>query len=675
MNKVTRNNLNRNKRKTSIIETLESRQMMSASVQLVDGMLILQGASRGHNHLTVSPDANGTTLFARADSVKKHYLIKDVQSIRIVGGDKPDQVAIAPNITKPSFIRTGGGADSVSGGGGSDTIMGGAGNDTITGGAGDDLLLGQGGSNNVDAGNGDNPDVISPVHDSANTTTVTQFNLIDATTNQVIATLTDGSTINLAKLPDRLNVQAVMSNGDTDESIAFAYDGQETHVENHAPYALAADNGNGDFYGWAPRAGTHTLSATPYAGQDASGAAGTALNVTFNVVNDDTSPELSGGAVPTSVGNQNPDTPDSDNNDTNQANAPVAAISLLDAEVPAGTSIFANALSTTLKTGTVLTSKYEWNFGDTGSKYNTMTGFNVAHAYTKAGTYTISLKVTDSAGAVDTVTKTITVDAAGRNFIYVSPSGNDANNGSSQDSAVKTFARAAELVGDNTELLFQRGGTYTTSTAMNIGFDNVAVGAYGSGATPVLKYTGGLDYNAILMTMGGKNVTVQNVAFDSSSTTMDDTGYNDAIRIGGQDITIRNCTFINAGYAVNTNGLPDGVLVQDNVAPNLTSLRAYFAWVQGADQVYLGNSVKDIQNGHDLRVGGADRVNIQYNNFANLSSTGGLRGTLTIHKGSYIWIANNTLTDGTLGLGPGSGRRHGRHRRPPGIRGGGRQHH
>jgi hypothetical protein len=79
--------------------------------------------------------------------------------------------------------------------------------------------------------------------------------------------------------------------------------------------------------------------------------------------------------------------------------------------------------------------------------------------------------------------------------------------------------------------------------------------------------------------------------------------------------------------------------------------RAYFAWVQGSDHVYLGNAAKD-SGMHSLRMGGADRVNIQYNNFTNLSATGGLRGTLTIHKGSYVWIAHNTLTDGSLGLGP-----------------------
>src|SRR4051812_33124517 len=104
MKKVTRNN----NFKSQSLEQLEDRRLMSASVQLVDGMLVLQGTNRGHNRLTVSPDSNGTTLYARADGVREHYLIKDVKSIRIVGGDKPDQIAIDQKIKDPSFIRTGG---------------------------------------------------------------------------------------------------------------------------------------------------------------------------------------------------------------------------------------------------------------------------------------------------------------------------------------------------------------------------------------------------------------------------------------------------------------------------------------------------------------------------------------------------------------------------------------
>ena len=73
MKNATRSNLNRNETRTETttkatfasFEPLEDRRLMS-QVSLVDGMLILQGNAHGNNRMTVSPDADGTTVFARA---------------------------------------------------------------------------------------------------------------------------------------------------------------------------------------------------------------------------------------------------------------------------------------------------------------------------------------------------------------------------------------------------------------------------------------------------------------------------------------------------------------------------------------------------------------------------------------------------------------------------------
>jgi serine protease len=52
---------------------------------------------------------------------------------------------------------------------------------------------------------------------------------------------------------------------------------------------------------------------------------------------------------------------------------------------------------------------YEWDFGDG----TTATGETVTHSYGSAGDYTVSLTVTDDAGATDTVSKAITVESSG----------------------------------------------------------------------------------------------------------------------------------------------------------------------------------------------------------------------------------------------------------------------
>src|SRR4051812_3935287 len=95
---------NRNAIGKAILETLEDRRLMS-QVHLVDGMLILQGNPHGFNRISVTPDANGTTVFARAGKAKGHFALKDIKSIRIVGGEKDDNVKIDPSIKKNAYIR------------------------------------------------------------------------------------------------------------------------------------------------------------------------------------------------------------------------------------------------------------------------------------------------------------------------------------------------------------------------------------------------------------------------------------------------------------------------------------------------------------------------------------------------------------------------------------------
>src|SRR5439155_15012251 len=94
---------------------------------------------------------------------------------------------------------------------------------------------------------------------------------------------------------------------------------------------------------------------------------------------------------------------------TNDALAPTAVIDLMDASVPAGQAVHVNALKSTLKSGEWLGAKVEWDFGDSAGKYNTLTGFNAAHAYTNAGTYTIKLKLTNEKGKSRTVTTYVTI--------------------------------------------------------------------------------------------------------------------------------------------------------------------------------------------------------------------------------------------------------------------------
>src|SRR4051794_19973007 len=112
--------------------------------------------------------------------------------------------------------------------------------------------------------------------------------------------------------------------------------------------------------------------------------------------------------------------------------------------------------------GSVITAKFEWNFGDTSptSKYNSLPGFNAAHVYDTPGTYPLLLRVTNEAGETDAQRKMITVLPDNRRPIYLSAWGKDNNSGLTKNKAVRTIGRAMQLFGDNSKLLFRRGETF-----------------------------------------------------------------------------------------------------------------------------------------------------------------------------------------------------------------------
>jgi hypothetical protein len=90
-----------------------------------------------------------------------------------------------------------------------------------------------------------------------------------------------------------------------------------------------------------------------------------------------------------------------------QRAAPVAAISGPDSATVGQTLELSGAGSSDADVGDALT--YDWSFGDG----TTATGESASHAYAAPGTYAVTLQVTDPTGQQGTVTKEISVQAAG----------------------------------------------------------------------------------------------------------------------------------------------------------------------------------------------------------------------------------------------------------------------
>lgn len=76
---------------------------------------------------------------------------------------------------------------------------------------------------------------------------------------------------------------------------------------------------------------------------------------------------------------------------------------------------------------------------------------------------------------------------------YVSPSGNDTNNGTSQSTPWRTIGRLAQLSNSlqpGDQILFQRGGTYSGQFTINssgTASQPILIGSYGSGALPIIS--------------------------------------------------------------------------------------------------------------------------------------------------------------------------------------------
>ncbi len=110
---------------------------------------------------------------------------------------------------------------------------------------------------------------------------VTGLVLVDAATDADIAPLTDGSTLDLGTLPAGLNVRAEV--GGAVKSVTFSLNNDSYHrTENVAPFALFGDTA-GDYFGATFNEGVNTLAVTPFDQSMAKGAAGTTLEISFNV--------------------------------------------------------------------------------------------------------------------------------------------------------------------------------------------------------------------------------------------------------------------------------------------------------------------------------------------------------------------------------------------------------
>jgi Ca2+-binding RTX toxin-like protein len=156
---------NRHKR---MMETLEQRRMMSAS--LVSGVLTVTGTV-GADRLEVDQTASDVYVFENG-LLTRLFPTASVSRVVLRGLDGNDVLKVWPAVSKPTdmhgdngndsiygndfpqYVNAANGDDYVSTAGGNDSVSGGEGNDWIFTGFGNDFISGVGGADYIGAGNG-----------------------------------------------------------------------------------------------------------------------------------------------------------------------------------------------------------------------------------------------------------------------------------------------------------------------------------------------------------------------------------------------------------------------------------------------------------------------------------------------------------------------------------------
>jgi hypothetical protein len=161
---------------------------------------------------------------------------------------------------------------------------------------------------------------------------------------------------------------------------------------------------------------------------------------------------------------------------------------------------------------------YKWGFGDSnagtfavnGKSKNSAFGYVAAHVYEVPGTYTASLQLVTSDGALRNYTQIITVTDpdvvyAGQTY-YIADSGNDATGNGSLANPWKTPSRGFSVLWNDSvprRILFKRGDVFATSplqAPMGGRVGPFHVGAYGTGSKPIIRLTttsGSGDYSIL----------------------------------------------------------------------------------------------------------------------------------------------------------------------------------
>lgn len=344
---------------------------------------------------------------------------------------------------------------------------------------------------------------------------------------------------------------------------------------------------------------------------------------------------------------------------------------------------------------------FAWTFGDTttGSVFNATKGFNAAHLYDTAGSYTVTLVrtplgLTASPGTNVAKTWTVLVTNESQQSIYVSNStGNDSNSGTI-GSPVKSIGRALAMAGPWDRIYLKRGDTWrnpndgTTSLAWTVTVEGLEIRDYGTGTLPVIESP--VQQYLSTFVVNAENVVFRNIYFRHL-----DNGYaRSGTRVftpNRKNFAAVGCYTERVGYFVQGDKNPpvddndpvtDGVLLLNCVdsegeycSRNQWVFGSYSRWCiygcKAYDSIYEA-TIRFYGHGYRLvavnggEFGNRDNSTTRYGENGITSNANNIgKGALIFQKGSYVWIDSVTIksdavlySDAGIYLGP-LGKEHG----------------
>jgi hypothetical protein len=269
--------------------------------------------------------------------------------------------------------------------------------------------------------------------------------------------------------------------------------------------------------------------------------------------------------------------------------------------------------------------------------------WRIAHRYAQAGDYTVTISINGSIVA----SSTIAVASAANLPTVDVPASAVAN--------IQAFIASFSVNGVISNRRFITSATtYDCPGQLNLICNQVVIGGAG-----VWRFTGtrggssGQTASTLLNFGGGKNVNVWGQTFTSAFSGDNLPRYVEGIAIAGADnVAVYDCTFGAMDDCARILGGNNAAVIGCTVPHVATGgVCGYPVFVQGGNGTYVGGSnLGQSVDQHIIRAIGGSNLTIEDNTLACPSGN----GTVSVNNSNGVWIAGNTCTSGSIGVGRAS---------------------